>query len=190
MFFSLHQILELLITYQYWIIFPMAILEGPTVSIVAGALASQGVLNAITAFFVIVAGDIVGDTVYYLIGRRGAAWGLHRWHKALHFDEQYLVALKKTFLKDGPVLLLLGKMQGLGSVILLTAGLAEYPYGRYMMYNILATIVKSTLLIAIGYFFAQQFEAASTFIFRAGLVLTAVGMIAMYFYLRNRLRIV
>jgi hypothetical protein len=44
MFFSLQKITALLIAYRYAIIFPIAVIEGPAVSIIVGSLSQAGYL--------------------------------------------------------------------------------------------------------------------------------------------------
>ena len=51
-----------------WALIPLAILEGPVISLVTGWMVSLGLVGLATGFTVIVIGDVLGDCVLYLIG--------------------------------------------------------------------------------------------------------------------------
>ena len=186
MFFSLQSIIALLITYKYAIIFPIAVIEGPTVSIIAGSLAQAGYMNVFYVYALIVFGDMVGDTIYYCIGRFGGLYFIRRWNHILKIDTTKVVKLEKTFNTHGVKLLIAGKAQGLGSIILMTAGLTKYPFGPYMWYNTLATLVKSSVLLYIGYTFGRQYASANDIVFKTGIALSLVFLVGIYFYINKK----
>lgn len=68
---SFQQIISLLTAYKYFFLFPIVVVEGPIITVIAGFLSSLGYLNIIIAYLVVVAGDIVGDSAYYAIGFYG-----------------------------------------------------------------------------------------------------------------------
>jgi len=85
MFFSLQKIIGLLIAYKYAIIFPVAVIEGPAISIIAGYLGQSGYLNVFFVYVLIVLGDMFGDTIYYAIGRFGGLYFIKRWNHILNY---------------------------------------------------------------------------------------------------------
>src|SRR3989344_2135523 len=66
MIFSLQSLPELLLTYRYAIIFPVAVVEGPIISILSGLLIASGAVNAYWVFLLLVAADIIGDVIFRL----------------------------------------------------------------------------------------------------------------------------
>src|SRR5258708_12893626 len=70
MFFSFTKILELLVHYRYFVLFPISIVEGPIVTVLGGFLASMGQLSVLWVFVVVVLGDLVGDSLYYFLGTK------------------------------------------------------------------------------------------------------------------------
>ncbi len=160
----INQILGTLATYRYVAIVPLAAVEGPIVTIVAGFLVSLGQLNFILAYFLIILGDTIGDCVYYSLGRFGrgvsprflALLGITepRLKLAQHYFEHHP---KKTFA--------VGKIShGVGVVPLFAAGLIKFPFGRFLFYNVLLTIVKSLLLLVIGYYFGRAAVNIKTYL--------------------------
>src|SRR5579859_2852137 len=63
--------LHLILVYRYWILFPLACFEGPITGFIIGTLVALGYFNVFAAYFLLVMGDIIPDTAYYLLGRYG-----------------------------------------------------------------------------------------------------------------------
>ena len=60
--------IQLLLTYRYVILVPLAIIEGPIVTIICGFLVTLKVFNPLLVYVVMVLGDIVGDGWPYYMG--------------------------------------------------------------------------------------------------------------------------
>ena len=56
------------------ILAPIALLEGPIVTVIAAWLANRGLLDVWSVTVVVILADLVGDVLFYCLGR----WGLHR----------------------------------------------------------------------------------------------------------------
>ena len=71
---------QLLLTYRYWLLLPLALVEGPVVALVAGALVLLGYLQALPVFLIAVLGDFLPDMAYFSLGRWGTRTALlRRW---------------------------------------------------------------------------------------------------------------
>src|SRR3989338_6750213 len=68
---SLEAIIALLTTYKYLLLFPIVIVEGPIITVIAGFLSSLGQLNFFISYAIAVVGDVVGDCIYYALGFYG-----------------------------------------------------------------------------------------------------------------------
>ena len=64
-------IVHLLAQYKYLLLFPLSIVEGPAITVIAGFLCAGGYMNPFIALPVISTGDVIGDTIYYSLGRAG-----------------------------------------------------------------------------------------------------------------------
>ncbi len=62
------QIWLLICAYKYWIIAPLACIEGPMVAIIAGALVARGLFDVEVIFALLLLGDIIPDFGCYLVG--------------------------------------------------------------------------------------------------------------------------
>ncbi|MBS0559317.1 MAG: VTT domain-containing protein [Proteobacteria bacterium] len=161
---------------------PLAVIEGPVVSVAAGLLSAHGLLSWPLALSLLIAGDLVGDSVLYWIGRSGGArFGLlGRWigHR-LGADRGLAPDLQRRFARQGTRLLLIGKWtHAIGAAVLVGAGMVRMPFWRFALVNLLATIPKSTLLFALGYFAWRELPALRADWAEASLALLALGAAA------------
>lgn len=144
----------LLTQYRYFILFPLAVVEGPITTIIAGFLASLGLMNVFIVFAIVMAGDIVGDTGVYMIGRSGGALFSHYFKK--HSDK--LNKAKKYFEIHRHKAIVLSKLiHGIGITGLFTAGILRIPYKRYITLCFLTTAVQSTVLLIVGVLFGHAY---------------------------------
>lgn len=153
-FTAIHLFL-LFLQYGYLLLFPFAVLEGPVVAIIGGALVASGALNGYTVFAVLVLADLVGDLLYYSLGRWGHVHTIERLSSMLGLSEDRLGPLKKRFAKNDWKLLLIGKTQGLGGIILYFAGVTRMKVNRFLGWNFVGTIPKVLVFEFVGYLFGQ-----------------------------------
>ena len=76
---TLEHFIALLLQYKYFFLFPIAIIEGPIISILAGVLIARGVMDPWVSYTLLVLGDLIGDGFYYAIGRFGGRPVLNKW---------------------------------------------------------------------------------------------------------------
>jgi membrane-associated protein len=189
---QVNQIFGLLYTYSYLVLFPLVVIEGPVVTIIAGFLVSLGFMDFIPAYMTIVAGDLTGDILYYSAGR----WWLNKTYKGvlkffninLKFVRKLEVAIKKN---KGPFLFFGKLSHAIGGVILFAAGSAEVPVREFLKFNFFATIPKSLILLGVGYYFGStvsNFRRALDFTV-LGLFVFTIVLIVLYFvvtYISNK----
>lgn len=150
-------IVHQLYAYGYWILFPLVVIEGPLVTILAGFLASLKFFNIFLAYAVVVLADLTGDIIYYCAGR----WWLNRaFNRTLAFfslSKSRVEKIEQALKKNRGKVLFFGKLSHVvGVVILFAAGHAEVPFADYVWYNFLATLPKSLVLILVGYYFGSS----------------------------------
>lgn len=145
--------IELLLTYKYIILVPLAVMEGPIVSVVCGFLVTLGYFNPLAVFLVMVAGDIVGDGIFYYIGYRG--------EKLLHLfkiNEEKLEKAKIYFEENHKKAIAGSKiLWGIGTAGLIAAGALRVPYKRYFKTCALYSLGQSFIMMFLGIFFGQAY---------------------------------
>jgi membrane-associated protein len=151
-------IIGLLTQYRYAIIIPIAIIEGPIISLVAGFVVRFGPLDFIPTYFALIAGDLIGDVLWYWIGRRWGEAFVIRFGKYVSVTKETIDATKKMFERHHSKILIVSKFTtgfGLAPAVLFTAGMSKVSFGKYMTINISGQFVWTALLVGLGYFFGN-----------------------------------
>jgi len=165
MFISLSETIAWLIHYKYAVILPIAVVEGPIVTIIGGFLAAHGFLNVYIVYLIVVIGDLMGDTLYYLLGRWSRRPFLINWGRFFGITQERLTKLERHYEKHSGKTLIFGKIShGIGSGILIAAGVAKMPIRDFLWFNFLGTLPKSLLLLIIGYYFGQAYRQIGRYI--------------------------
>ncbi len=149
-------IVDLIFRYSYFILFPLIVIEGPIVTLIAGFLIALGFLDFIPAYLTIIAGDLAGDVLYYSAGR----WWLNStYRKILSFfkiDKNKILKIEDSLKKYKGKFLFFGKMShAIGVLILFLAGVVRVPLKSFVLYNLLAAIPKSLILLGVGFYFGS-----------------------------------
>ncbi len=153
---------------------PLALLEGPIVTVIAGALARAEILSVAGVYAVAVLADLVGDSIVYWLGRQAPRLPL-RWRTRLGLGEARLDQLGAHFRARGAVTLVIGKLtHSAGFAVLAAAGAARMPFGPFLAVNVLATLPKAGLFLAIGYFVGAAYTTVDRAIFVGSLSILAV----------------
>jgi membrane protein DedA with SNARE-associated domain len=182
MHLSLSEIFQTIIEYRYLFLFPAAMIEGPIITVIAGFFASQGIMNVYIVYFVVVAGDITEDFLYFAFGRWGLNGIIGRWGKYIGITKEKIRKLEKHFDHHGAKTIFLGKLaHGVGTAVLVSAGASKISASKFFWYNLAATIPKSLILLLIGFYFGSAYaKIGKYFDYLAilGLVLAAVLILA------------
>lgn len=176
--FDLSAIETLVRDHGLWIVAPVAVVEGPVVSIIAGHLAALGYFDFVVLTIVLIVADLVGDLAFYGLGRFGRNRISPRLMTRLGLRPATADMLSDQFGRRGGRLLFLGKFtQGAGAVILFAAGVARMNFGAFFFYNGVATILKSIALVAIGAFFGHAYARINDWI--SALTFVTLGLIVL-----------
>ncbi|MDP2594270.1 MAG: DedA family protein [bacterium] len=150
-------VIHLLETYKYLILFPLAIIEGPILTVIAGFLVSLGVMNIYIVYAIIVLGDVIGDALYYGLGRFGSGF-LHRHGHWVGITSDRLERTKVLYHTHHFKSVVLSKVvYGVGLIGMVVAGSLKMPYKRFMLAAFLVSLVQSAILIIIGIFFGYAY---------------------------------
>lgn len=189
---TLTSIVNHLLIYKYLYLFPISVLEGPIISIIAGFLASTNALNFWVAYLILIAGDLVGDTIYYCLGHFGRKSFLDRWGHYIGVDEKKVEQLETHFFDHGIKTLLVGKITQLpGGAILVAAGAAKMPYYKFMATNFVVTLPKILVMLIIGFYFGKAYLTINNYFKYTALIVGAllfVGIIVWLIIKKKKIR--
>ena len=125
--------------------------------IVTGSLVAQGVMPMWLAIGLASTGSVIGDQIGYAIGRWGGAVLVARFGGMLGGPERMAKAEAHVRRWGGPgVFLSRWLVTPLGSVINFTSGIAEYPWMRFLLWDVLGETLGAALYIVLGWIFSDR----------------------------------
>jgi membrane protein DedA with SNARE-associated domain len=189
MLLSFSAIFGWLITYRYFVLFPISVVEGPIVTILAGSFASTGVMNFWVVVPLIVLGEICGDAIYYLVGRSGRGKFIERFGRYIGITRRRVEKLEVHFEKHTGKTLIISKLAHfMGGAFMTAAGMARVPYRKFLWFNFLATIPKTLILLLTGYYFGRAYVELGRGIdyVSIGALVSAIFFIVIYLLIRRK----
>ena len=177
---------QFILNLKYPAIFLGAFIEGPTVALIVGVLVKLKVINLGIGFLLHVIGDFSADFMYYGIGLVGGRKFLHKIASFFRFSLEEMEQIKFKVTKHSWKLILIGKITHfLGLPVLIGVGLAHYSWYKFGVINLLATLIKSAILIIIGYFWGHLWRNVdSTLSYLTMIALFIILIQILYFIIR------
>ncbi|TNF10253.1 MAG: hypothetical protein EP320_18110 [Rhodobacteraceae bacterium] len=171
------------------VIAPIAVLEGPIVTVIAAWLASQNLFSVWSVSVIVILADVVGDVGLYSLGR----WGLNRmpkrWRDKLGLNRARLVSAGRHFQNKGVKTLLFGKWtHSAGAPVLVAAGVARMNIWLFTLTNLIATIPKSLAFVALGYWLGSYYGKIDSWLTKGSLILLVLILFGGTIWLFRRKR--
>lgn len=157
-FFS--QIISWVEASKYALLFVGSIAEGPVLTLTSGFLIRLKQLDAVPAYFLLVAGDFTADIVWYSIGRHGARKIINKFGNFFNITPEIISKVEKRFHTYHAPILFVSKITmgfGFGLATLLVAGMLKVPLKNYILLNLAGGFVWTALLLLVGYFFGNAY---------------------------------
>ena len=149
----------------------------------AGALAGAGHFNPWLLAALAIAASVLGDHVWYEVGRRGGPRVL-RWLCRLSIEPDTCVRRRQdTLVRRGAGALVLGKLlpgfNGIGQPL---AGVLGVPRLRFFVFDVIGTTLWVGLYFGLGYVFREQLVEIAHLAkrFGGGAIAILVGAFALY----------
>lgn len=159
--------------------------------VAAGSFVEQGELKLWPVLALSAAGAVLGDQIGYALGRWGGRRLTRRLGRYVGGEEKVEKAEEWLKRREGAgVFLSRWLLTPLGPVVNLTAGATEYPWPRFLLYDVLGEALWVALYVLLGKFFSDRVEALSdmlgdfTWAVLALVVTVALGVM-LFKYLRE-----
>lgn len=147
------------------ILAPLAVIEGPIVTVIAGWLVRQGLLVPWQVVACVILADVAGDVIHYAIGRGALGWLPARLRARLGVTDDRLACLAAVYETRGPRVLIIAKLtHAAGFAALVGAGAAHMRLWPFVLANFAAAVPKTLFLVAIGYLFGGAQDAIDQWI--------------------------
>jgi membrane protein DedA with SNARE-associated domain len=159
----LESLTRALIHYRYWILIPLALLEGPMVAFVTGTLSSLGYFNLYVAFWMFVVKDMAVDGLYYYLGRfAGKKPFVTRLLTRARVTGDELQHVRFLWDRHGWRTMFVGKLSlGLSPAFLAVAGIVALPAAIFFRYAVGVALIQYGVLLGLGFYFGHAIGAAS-----------------------------
>ena len=174
--------IQLLLTYKYIILIPLAIIEGPIVTVVCGFLVTLKFFNPFVVYVVMVLGDIVGDGGIYYIGYSGK-----RFLKYFRVTDEKLEKAKTYFQNNHKKAIIMSKLiHGIGFTGLVAAGAIHVPYKKYFKTCALISVIQSFVMLMLGILFGHAYVVIGKYLnYYAAIVSVAALIFLVILFLRK-----
>jgi membrane protein DedA with SNARE-associated domain/rhodanese-related sulfurtransferase len=160
----------------------------------AGALAGAGNMNLVAAIGLSVIACLLGDLVWFYLGRRRGRQVLNLLCRISLEPDSCVRHTEDFFVRHGTRSLIIAKfIPGLSTVTPALAGLVGVSLGKFFLYNGLGAFLWTAAFIAPGYLFSDQLEYLADHAARFGgsLGIFVIGVLVLYiaykYILRRRL---
>jgi membrane protein DedA with SNARE-associated domain len=164
--------------YGYWLMLPLMIIEGPVVTLLSAMMASLGAFNIFVVFLLSIAGDLIGDVLFYYFGYRfglGFARGVGKY---IGITEKLVSRMEKYFERHGgKTIFLVKSTTGLCWATFVTAGIVKMNFRKFLKYSFYGGIIWSGFLVVMGYFYGYLWREIRDNIKWIGWVIFIVAII-------------
>ena len=185
-----HQIVRFFVKYKYQAIFPIAVVEGPIITIISGFLVSRGRLSLIPALLVVFSGDAISDIIFYFIGRGGRR--IMKYVPFLHVSDEQIVNMESRYHAHPWRTMLVSKFSyGLGTLFMIACGIFEMGVVDFATFALSLNFVRSSLLLALGYYFGKvAIRLGPTYLSYYALgIIIIVPLTTLFFWRKNKVLI-
>jgi membrane protein DedA with SNARE-associated domain len=157
----------------------------------AGALTATGHLPFLwLTILVTVAGELLGGTIGYAIGRFGGRPLIDNFGKYVHLTHENLDRVHKFFEKYGPFAIFICRfVPVIRGIVSIPAGLAAMDLMPFYLWYALGSLGFCGALVGLGYELGDHVSSITPLLHKGGLIAAIVAVIvivALWFVLRRR----
>lgn len=178
----------LLLKYRYVILFPLAIPLGPEINIIASFLASLGYLNIYIVYIIIVAGDVIGDSLWYWVARLGREHVVEKYGSRFGITSGRIFTAERHLHNHFYKTMIIGKVTNIVMLpIIIACGILRINYRKFIITAFSIDLCKDLIFTLIGYYFGVYYKTISTQIntFSRDATLFVLFVVAVYFGVKH-----
>jgi membrane protein DedA with SNARE-associated domain len=161
----------------------------------AGFAASKGQLLLSGVIIAGSFGSLLAAALLYWVGRKIPNQSIFNWvdryGKYLFIKSEDVKKALDWFEKYGHRVVFFGRMvPAVRSLISIPAGMSHMPFWKFMLYSSVGTIIWTTFLACVGYYFGNNIELMQQIFSRVGYVIIVIVLIlvAYFFYKKSKAR--
>ena len=136
--------------------------RGETVVMAGGFVAESGSLSPWLVGLSSLTGTLIGSNLSYWFGRRGGRQALIRWG-GWFFDDERITAAEEYFELHGDKTVLVSRFAaGFKNFVPVIAGISRMRVWAFEAYTLAGALIYTTLMVSLGWIFAENFDRALT----------------------------
>ncbi len=183
--------LEFLVGHGYLVLFGWVFAEQvglplPAIPLLfaAGALAGAGKLNLLVAMALAICASLIGDLIWYEIGRRKGGSVLNFLCRISLEPDSCVRNTEQVFARHGARSLVVAKfVPGLGTAAPPLAGIFQMRLSRFLLFDGLGALIWAGAFVGLGFLFSNQLERIVAHTLRTGKWLLAALLAALALYI-------
>lgn len=194
----LDTLLQLMESYGYMAMFIAMALENANIPIpsevvlgFAGFLISQQIFSFWTTFAVACIAGVVGSIISYWLGSYGGRPLLLKYGKYIFFNERKFRMAEDLFNKYGGIAVIICRcLPGVRTFISFPAGVARYPFWKFILFTIIGTIPWTLLLVWAGSLLGSHWQDLIQYnhIFLMAVIAVCIVVAVVFVWHRRRRR--
>jgi len=179
---------QLILTYRYVVLVPLALIEGPVLSFTCGILVAAGYLDLAVTLGILLLADLVRDVLYYGLGRFSRnSPRIRRYADKIGVGQEQFDVMRRLWLEHSFKTMALSKLAyALTPPLLVTAGLVGTPIRRFVALAMLVTVAQYSVLMALGYQFGTAVGVIADILQFVQIAVAAVVVVAVVSYFVGR----
>ena len=181
--------------WAYLILFVFAFLDvlvpivpSETAVITAGVVAASGDLSLALIIPAAAVGAFLGDNTVYLIGRRFGGRVTERFFSGEKATERMAWAEVQLSERGGELIVVARFIPGGRTAVALSAGTLGYPWRRFVVFDLAATLVWASYAALLGYYGGRTFESFWGLVLALTTAFAIAGGIELVRWLQRRRR--
>lgn len=154
--------------WTYGIVFVLAVLDAllpvvpsETVVITAGVVAAAGSLVLPLVILAAACGAFAGDNLAYLVGHRFGGRATERFLRGEKGKRSIQWAENQLSERAGQLIIVARFIPGGRTAVTLSAGTLRYPWPRFALFDVIASVIWALYASLLGYFGGKTFEGAA-----------------------------
>ena len=162
---------------------------GETAIIASSAYAGSGHFNIFLVAAVALFAAVIGDSIGYLIGRRGGRPLVHRFGKYVRLTPERFDKVEGFMNRQGPKVVVIARfVEGLRQFNGIVAGISGMPFHRFLAWNALGAALWVGIWSTGGYLAGDHIEAIASAISKYIVLAAVVAVLALIGYVWYRRR--
>jgi membrane protein DedA with SNARE-associated domain len=182
-FANFSSVLTWVLGHGYVLVFLVMCAEGPITTAAAGFAAALGYFNPGVILILSILGDLVPDTIYYLMGRKGRLASIEKMMHRIGLTQERVARLETLLKKHFNKTLIVVKVTPVvGPLGYMLIGYLRLSFRQFILICSAVTIPKAIIFLVVGYYFGQLYNI-NQYVRDASLLIPLVVIISVSVYL-------